>query len=362
MCRTVADRRAARDNDKRLAKRNTIKDVARESGFDVSTVSRCLNRKGYVHPATRDRILAVAQRLNYLPNRVARGLVTGASHTLGLIISDIRNPFFAEVARGVEDAACSAGFDLVVCNSDLHPEKQDRYINSLASKGVDGLIVNWAAKLDTAEEDRLLSYGIPIVLLSSPAGVRKLSTVSVDNEQGGFLAGSYLLKLGHRRLALLTGPEDQSRIAARQKGFLKAVEGSAGEPSVVVLHGDQNFPGGYRMAWRLISDYPEVTAIFTHNDVMAFGALKAFAEAGRRVPDQISIVGFDNVEISQMLQPALTTINQPKYEIGKAAVEVLLALSATPKPANPIHRIFGVNLVERQSAIGVDRSPLTGAR
>jgi DNA-binding LacI/PurR family transcriptional regulator len=345
-----------------LAKRNTLKDVARESGFDVSTVSRCLNQKTYVHPETRDRILAAAERLNYLPNRLARGLVTGASHTLGLIISDIRNPFFAEVARGVEDAAYSAGFDLVVCNSDLHPEKQNRYIKSLTSKGVDGLIVNWAARLDAETEDWLQSYGIPIVLLSSPVGVHKLSTVSVDNEQGGFLVGSYLLKLGHRRLALLTGPEDQSRIAARQNGFLKAIESSAGKVSAVVLHGDQNFLGGYRMAWRLISDHPEITAVFTHNDVMAFGALKAFAEVGRRVPDDISIVGFDNVEISQMLQPALTTINQPKYDIGKAAVEVLLTLRGTPKPPNPIHRVFGVNLVERQSAISVGQSLLPGTR
>jgi DNA-binding LacI/PurR family transcriptional regulator len=342
-----------------LAKRNTIKDVARESGFDVSTVSRCLNQKAYVHPVTRERILAAAQRLNYLPNRLARGLVTGASHTLGLIISDIRNPFFAEVARGVEDAAYGAGFDLVVCNSDLHPEKQNRYIKSLTSKGVDGLIVNWAARLDAAMEDWLQSYGIPIVLLSSPAGVQKLSTVSVDNEQGGFLVGSYLLKLGHQRLALLTGPEDQSRIAARQTGFLKAIESSSGKASAVVLHGDQNFLGGYRMAWSLISDYPGITAVFTHNDVMAFGALKAFAEVGRRVPEDISIVGFDNVEISQMLQPALTTINQPKYDIGKAAVEILLSLRGTPKPAGPIHRVFGVNLVERQSAIPVGRSLLS---
>lgn len=305
-----------------------------------------------MHPETRDRIVAAAERANYMPNRLARGLVTGASHTLGLIVSDIRNPFFSELVRGVEDCAYSAGFDVVVCNSDLDPEKQSRYIRSLASKGVDGLIVNWAAKLDAQIEDELLSHGIPIVLLSSPAQVSKLSTISVDNEQGGFLAGSYLLKLGHRRLAVLTGPEEQSRIAERQKGFVNAVQGSNGNASVVILHGDQNFLGGYRMAWRLISDYSDVTAVFTHNDVMAFGALKAFAEVGRRVPDQISIVGFDNVEISQMVQPALTTIDQPKYGIGKAAVEVLFALRGMPKSAKPIHRIFGVNLVERQSACG----------
>lgn len=339
-----------RDNGKRLAKRITIKDVARESGVDVSTVSRCLNHKGYVHPETQVRILAEAERLNYLPNHLARGLVTGNSRTLGLIISDIRNPFFAEMARGVEDSANRAGLDLILCNSDLDPEKQGRYIKSLASRAIDGIIVNWAAKLDSADEDLLLSYGIPIVLLNSPTGVRKLSTVSVDNRQGGFLAGSYLLNLGHRRLALLTGPENQSRVAERQKGFLMSLENSSDKPSAVALHGDQNFLGGYRMGWKLISDHPDITAVFTHNDVMAFGALKAFAEAGRRVPDEISVVGFDNVEISQMIQPALTTINQPKYEIGAAAVELLLMLKKLPHPSTPTHRVFGVNLVERQSA------------
>jgi LacI family transcriptional regulator len=339
-----------------LPKRITIRDVARETGFDVSTVSRCLNGKAHVHAETRERIIAAAERLNYFPNRLASGLVTGASYTLGLIVSDIRNPFFAEVARGVEDCANGAGFDLVVCNSDLDPQKQKKYIKSLASKGVDGLIVNWAAKLDASIEDELLSYGMPIVLLSSPTGVRKLSTVSADNAQGGFLAGSYLLKLGHRRLALLTGPEDQARIAERQGGFVRAVEGSPDGASVIVLHGEQNFLGGYRMAWKLISDHPDITAVFTHNDVMAFGAIKAFTETGRRVPEDISIVGFDNVEISQMVQPSLTTIHQPKYEIGQAAAEVLLTLRGMAKPGKPIHRTFGVNLVERQSA----SNPRTG--
>jgi LacI family transcriptional regulator len=324
--------------------------VARECGVDVSTVSRCLNNKGYVSPETRIRIVATAERLNYVPNHLARSLVTGNSHTLGLIISDIRNPFFAEMARGVEDAANTAGLDLILCNTDLHPEKQARYIKSLVSKAIDGIIVNWAARLDPADEDLLLSYGIPIVLLNSPTGVRKLSTVSVDNRQGGFLAGSYLLKLGHRRLAILTGPENQSRVAEREEGFLRSLEKSGDKASAVILHGDQNFLGGYQMGWKLISDHPEVTAVFTHNDVMAFGALKAFSEAGRRVPDEISVVGFDNVQISQMIQPALTTVNQPKYEIGVAAVELLLRLREKPQPTAPTHRVYDVNLVERQSA------------
>ena len=154
---------------------------------------------------------------------------------------------------------------------------------------------------------------------------------------------------------MLTGPEDQSRVAERKRGFLKAVETSPGKRPAVILHGDQNFHGGYRMGLKLIADHPEVTAVFTHNDVMAFGALRAFAEAGRRVPEDISVVGFDNVEISQMIQPALTTINQPKYEIGAAAVELLFQLKANPQPTEPIHRVFGVNLVERKSAARVNQ-------
>ncbi len=330
--------------------RKTIRDVARECGVNVSTVSRCLNRNGRVNEQTRARILAAAERLNYLPNHVARGLVTGKTHTLGLIISDIRNPFFSELARGVEDAAYQAGCDVVLCNSDLHPEKQLKYVQSLVAKRIDGIIINWAAELKPAQEKLLISFGVPIVLLNSQIGVHLLSTVSVDNFQGGFLAGSYLSKLGHSHLALLSGPEVQSRVAERKRGFLKSLENANRRKDAVVLHGDQNFNGGYQLAWKLIAEHPRVTAIFTHNDVMAFGALRALSEAGRRVPQDISVVGFDNVEIAQMIQPPLTTIDQPKYEIGMAATELLLRLAQEPKPDAPIHRVFGVRLVERQSA------------
>lgn len=327
--------------------------------MNVSTVSRCLNGRGRVNLQTRTRILAAAKRLNYIPNRVARGLVTGTSQTLGLIISDIRNPFFAEVARGVEDAAHQAGCDLVLCNSDLHPEKQLRYVNSLVAKGIDGIIINWAAGLNRREEELLLSHGVPIVLLNSPIGIDLLSTVSVDNFQGGFLAGSYLINLGHRKLAFIGGPEDQSRVAERKRGFLKANEKLTGRNKPVVLHGDQSFSGGYQMAWKIIAEHPDVTAVFTHNDVMAFGLLRACSEAGRRVPNDISVVGFDNVDISQMIQPPLTTINQPKYEIGQAAVELLMRLKLEPERSEPVHRVFGVSLVERQSAAQLVASPIS---
>ena len=155
----------------------TIKDVARESGVNVSTVSRALNGEYGVHPDTREHVAAVARRLRYRPNRVARGLVTGRSHTLALVVSDIRNPFFAEVARGAEDAAYRAGYDLVLCNSDLDAEKQMRYAQSLMEKRVDGILMNSVAALSKKQQEQLAGLGVPIVLLNRAAPRGAFSTV-----------------------------------------------------------------------------------------------------------------------------------------------------------------------------------------
>src|SRR4029077_17584447 len=173
----------------------TIKDVARESGVNVSTVSRALNGEYGVHAGTREHVLAIAKRLHYRPNRVARGLVTGRSHSLALVGSDIRNPFFAEVARGAEDAAYAADYDLVLCNSDLDAEKQMRYVQSLVEKRVDGILMNSVASLSKRQQDQLASMGVPVVLLNRTAARQSFSTISADNEAGGKLAAEYLLKL-----------------------------------------------------------------------------------------------------------------------------------------------------------------------
>jgi LacI family transcriptional regulator len=323
--------------------------VARVCGVNVSTVSRCLNDKGRVNEKTRERILSAVASLNYRPNRVARGLVTGRTHTVGLIVSDIRNPFFAEVARGAEDAAYSAGFDVVLCNSDLRPDKQISYIRSLAEKGVDGIIINYVLAMTSEQEKLLASYGIPIVLLDRPKNVTRLSSVSIDNFQGGFLAGSFLLKLGHRSLALLGGPEDLSTHTDRGRGFLEAVKRASPRVAANVFRGSQSFSAGYEMAWKMLTAHPETTAVFTSNDVMAFGALRALSEAGKKVPGDVSVIGFDNLDLCEMIQPPLTTIERPKYEMGKSAVELLLELIEAGRSHAPIHRVSGVRLVERQS-------------
>src|SRR5260370_8931273 len=182
----------------------TIKDVARESGVNVSTVSRAVNSGYGVNDQRRAHVIAVEARLNYRPNRIARGLVTGRSHSLGLIVSDIRNPFFAEVARGAEDAARTGNCDLVLCNSDLNADKQMRYVQSLLEKRIDGIMMNSVSMLSQEQQAQLAGSGVPVVLLIRPASNLTFSTVCDENESGGALAALYLFGLCLRQFAHLT--------------------------------------------------------------------------------------------------------------------------------------------------------------
>jgi len=250
------------------------------------------------------------------------------------------------LARGAEDAAYAAGCDLVLCNSDLEQAKQVHYIRSLAGKRVDGIIMNSVASLSHADRAELTRYGIPIVVLNRVAGAKGFSSVVADNEEGGALAGEYLARLGHRRIGHITGPNLQSNLNDRTRGFLSAVE-AAGIGEVHVLRGVHSMEGGYAMTQRLLEKEPKLTAIFAANDAMAFGAIRALTEMGKLIPRDVSLVGFDNVELAAIVQPPLTTIHQPKYEMGKAAVEMLL--SHKEAPHTPEHRVLGVRLIERQS-------------
>jgi len=326
----------------------TIKDVARESGVNTSTVSRALNNGYGVHDETRRHVVEVATRLNYRTNQVARGLVTGRSQSIGLVVSDIRNPFFAEVARGAEDAAHHEGRDLVLCNSDLKAEKQMGYFDSLLAKRVEGIVMNSVAALSRAQQDQLWAAGVPIVLLNRSSVYRRFSTVLGDNVEGGQIAGNYLMDLGHTRVGHITGPRTHGNLTDRAEGFLKVFH-DWGLPEPEVICGEHTFAGGYKSANQLLRADRKITAIFAGNDVLAFGCIRAAIEKGIRIPDDLSIIGFDNVEMSQITNPPLTTIDQPKYEIGKAAIEMLLNMIGKDGIREPEHRVIGVRLIERQS-------------
>ncbi len=327
----------------------TIKDIARESGVNISTVSRALNNGYGVNPQTRELVMAVANRLNYTPNRVARGLVTGRSHSLALIVSDIRNPFFAEVARGAADAARAENCDLILCNSDLDPTRQFGYVKSLIEKRVDGILMNSVTALCADEQQQLAAFGVPIVLLNRSAASCIFSTVSADNEAGGVLAALHLLQLGHRHIAHLTGPRHHGNLSDRTRGFTQTLQSAPGPVTPIVLHGPFTFEGGHDLTIRVLDDHPEITAIFAGNDVMAFGAVRAILDRGLRIPDDISLIGFDDIQFASIIHPPLTTIHQPQYEMGRAAVEILQRLSHDKTRKTPESRVLGVELVERQS-------------
>jgi LacI family transcriptional regulator len=345
----------------------TLKEVAREAGVSISTACRALNNSAGIHADTRKRVANVAARLNYRTNQVARGLVTGQSHSIGLVISDIRNPFFAEVARGAEDAAFRAGRDLVLCNSDLDAAKQMRYLEWLLAKRIDGIVMNSVAPLSPAQQDQLCAAGVPVVLLNlslarrrSP--VRRFSAAIADNLAGGEIAGNYLIDLGHTNVLHITGPRTHGNFADRAIGFLKVFH-DRGLPKPVVAFGEHTLGAACQAARQHLAAERKVTAVFAGNDVIAFGCMRAMMEQGIRIPQDVSIIGFDNVEMSQITCPPLTTIDQPKYETGKAAVEMLLSMIAKGGVHDPEHRIIGVRLVERQSCqrisstVASDRKP-----
>src|SRR5258707_2956079 len=244
----------------------TIKDVARESGVNISTVSRALNNGYGVNEQTRLHVTADAARLDYRPNRVARGLVTGRSHSLGLVLSDIRNPFFAEVARGAEDAARAGHCDLVLCNSDLDADKQMRYVRSLLDKNIDGILMNSVSALSREQQAQLAASDVPIVLLNRPASNHAFSTVCANNEAGCALAARYLLDLGHRKIAHLTGPKQHGNLSDRTRGFVRALQSVKNPVQPIVRYGKFNFAGGADLTMKLLDANPDVTAIFAAND------------------------------------------------------------------------------------------------
>lgn len=321
--------------------------VAKAAGVTIATASRSLNDAYGVHPETRARVLQVAAGLRYTPNRFARGLVTGRSNMIGLIVSDVRNSYFAEVARGVEDAALEAGRDVMLCNSDLSPERQMKSVMSLLDKRAEAIIMNSVANLSRSDQQQIAAAGVPIVLLNRPGRDCAFSTVCADNDAGARMAAECLLRHGHRKVIHLTGPRRHANLARRARAFTKSMASAPGT-SVRTIHAIHTLEGGYSAAREVFQALDGATAIFTANDAMAFGVMKAAIEAGVRIPKDVSVIGFDDVELAAMSFPPLTTIHQPKYDVGRAALEIVTELLQSHDRA-PQHHVMDVKLVERAS-------------
>jgi LacI family transcriptional regulator len=303
----------------------TISEVARRAGVSAATVSRVLNGRTDVSRDLAARVHTAVQELGYRPNGVARNLRRQATKVWGLIISDIGNPFFTSVVRGVEDAAHEAGYSLVLCNSDDDLDKEQRYIDIALAEQLAGVIISPASEPST-DVSALVDRGIPVVAVDRRVGRLDVDTVLVDNVSGARLATQHLMESGCRRIACITGPTRTTTAAERLQGFRQAHEAAGREvdEDLVVL---ENFKadGGYDGAQRLLGISTPPDGLFVANNLMTVGALEALMDAGVQIPDDMLLVGFDDIPWARLTRPRLTTVNQPMYDMGREAGRLLAA-------------------------------------
>ncbi|MFL5751273.1 MAG: LacI family DNA-binding transcriptional regulator [Chloroflexota bacterium] len=298
----------------------TIDDVARRAGVSTATVSRVLTGRGRARPETRDRVVAAARDLGYRPSGVARSLRQRATRTIGLIVTDIENPFFPQLVRAVEDAARELGYAILLCNADDDPERESGYLELLVDRWVDGIVIA-ASSLGARHREWLSDAPLPIVLVNTEERDVGVATIASDNRAGGAIAATHLLGLGHRRFGVVTAPPRNVDGPARLEGTRVALAaGGIDDDAISVAAGDAGVAGGERAAADLLRRDAAITAIVAYNDLMAIGAMRAVRAAGRRVPDDVSVVGFDDVDLAAYVDPPLTTIAQATTEMGHWAV------------------------------------------
>lgn len=332
----------------------TIKDIARKANVSYATVSRALNNKRGVRESTRRRVLELAVEMSYTPNAIARGLVKKQTLTLGLIIPDITNPFYPEVARGIEDGATEEGFSIFLCNTNWEREREVNYLRLLAEKRVDGIIL---APIDNEVEagEHRLAGKIPVVYVSNAPYETEHSFVVIDNVLGGFLATEHLIQAGYRRLGFVGSTEDSLTIEERLEGYRRALKeyGLPVEKKYIQL-GEFKQESGYRIIRRMIADGDCPRAIFAENDLLALGILQGVKASGLSVPEDVAIVGFDDIPFASFPEVQLTTINQPTYEMGRKAAEVLLEQIGTSDrepPARSMQIYLKPRLMVRKSSV-----------
>ena len=323
----------------------TIADVAAKAGVSTATVSRVLAGVGRARPETQARVLEAARELGYRPSEVARSLKRRSTQTLGLIITDIENPYFPQLVRSVEDAARAAGYSVLLCNASDDPEREASYLDLLVERRVDGLVIA-ASSLGARHGDWLTAPPIPVVLVNTAAPEADVPSIMSDNEGGASMVTRHLIDLGHQRFGYLMPPPRNVDAPERLAGVRKALR-DAGIPSdaLQVARGEALVWGGEVAAGQLLDRAPETTAFIAYNDLMAIGALRALRRRGRRVPAEASVAGFDDVALAAYVDPPLTTIAQRTEEMGRWAVARLVG----EDPLGPSSVRLPVDLQARES-------------
>ena len=326
----------------------TLQDVAKLAGVSPMTVSRVINDSGYVNKKTRERVQRAIAELDYVPNALARSLRFKQTKTLALVISDITNPFFTTLARGVEDIASEQGFSVIFCNTDESPNKETEYLNVVIQKQVDGVLL--VPAFSSLESIKFLQdCGVPFVVLDRRVPGLDVDIVRCDSELGAYQLTRHLLDLGHRRIAALSGSRQVTTAADRIAGYRRALSEAGLEDRAIEYYGEYTARSGYELAKHVLeTEHP--TALFGGNNFIVIGAMRAMREANLRVPEDISVVAFDDLLDVIGLEPFLTVIRQPAYEIGRQATSLLLDRLSGAVAGEPQEIILPTQLIIRQSS------------
>jgi LacI family transcriptional regulator len=330
----------------------TVADIARKAGVSMMTVSRVINQKGEVSAVTRRRVQEIIDRMGYRPSGIARSLVTRHSGTIGLVIPDVSNPFFADVARGAEHVACAEGYNIFLCNTEEDPQRELTVMHSLEEKRVDGVVL--FSRLETRQLVAMLKHHPAAILINrQPTQKSKdasIGTVRLDDVRGGQMVTRHLLDRGHRAIGFLAGPASSHSGRARAKGYRQAFQaaGLSLDPSRE-CHCAPTVEGGQTACRDLLHAQPEITALFCFNDLVAVGALQACVELGRTVPRDLAVTGYDDIPLAALVTPPLTSCRAPRYDLGAEAVHLLLnRIRGCDKPCQEV--VLQPQLIIRASA------------
>lgn len=327
----------------------TIKDVAREAGVSVATVSRVFNDSGQVSEDTRKTVREVAGRLNYWPNGVARSLITSRTHSLGVLLPDMHGEFFSEVIRGIDLTARNDNLHLLVSSS--HSEIDALIAALLSLRGrIDGLIV-MAPDVDAPAAIRACIGELPVVMLNPGLELDECDSVSIANYDGAYQVVKYLMSLGHRRIAAVKGPERNIDARQRLYGYRRALADGGGEMlPELEIRGNFREASGAEAAADILRLTPRPTAVFAANDYMAVGLICALRAAGLRIPEDMAVAGFDDIPIARFVTPPLTTVRVDAFALGQRAVELLLPRTQSKKPVDHRHDVLPAEIIIRESS------------
>lgn len=330
----------------------TLKEVAKKANVSITTVSRVINDSSKVNIKTRERVQSAMKALNFQPNRVAQRLRgnKGRSKLLGLIIPDIQNQFYSSIVRGIEDMSYGNNYAVILCNSDENPEKEKFYLEVLKSESVDGIILPPIRQNGEVIKE-LIESGIPLICFDRKLPSQSVDTVVIDNEKGGYMATSHLTELGHKKIAVITSSLTFSSFEDRLRGYENALTDSGIQLNEnYIKKGDHRSSEiGKQLTIELLEQNPRPSAIFIMNNQMTLGALEAINERNLVIPDDISIVGFDDMLWAKAISPPLTVIKQPGYEMGRRVAELFFQKINDPG-RDKVQVIMESKLIVRQSS------------